>query len=101
MSRIILGQGNHINTLPQSADIDLDGLIDVIVTSPQQDQVLKYDAGQWRNTSTGAITGLDSLSDVTVTNVQNGQVLQYNTTTSLWENQFVDALVTVVDGGTY
>ena len=44
---------------------------------------------------------LNKLSDVTILNVQDNQVLQYNTTTFQWENQFVDALVTTVDGGTY
>ena len=44
---------------------------------------------------------LNKLSDVTILNVQDNQVLQYNTTTFQWENTFVDALVTTIDGGTY
>jgi hypothetical protein len=44
---------------------------------------------------------LNKLSDVTLTNVQDDQVLQYNTVTQQWENTFVDALVTEVDGGAY
>lgn len=44
---------------------------------------------------------LNKLSDVTITNVQDNQVLQYNTTTLQWENEDVDALIGVVDGGFY
>jgi hypothetical protein len=44
---------------------------------------------------------LNKLSDVTLTNVQDDQVLQYNTVTQQWENTFVDALITEVDGGAY
>jgi len=44
---------------------------------------------------------LNKLSDVTIDNVQDNQVLQYNTITLQWENEDVDALIGVVDGGFY
>jgi hypothetical protein len=51
MSRIIFGLGTQIATLPQSADIDLDGLLDVTVINVQDNQVLQYNTvtEQWEN----------------------------------------------------
>ena len=110
MSRITLNQGTQHQYTPSGSDIQgeiiLDKLRDVTVTNPIAGQVLKYvapvspaTAGQWINTSTGAVTTLDSLSDVTITAVTNGQSLQYNSTTSQWEN--ADIVATSIDGGNY
>ena len=64
----------------------LDGLTDVVITTPTTNQVLKYDGTNWVN-GTDATSGtgtLDGLSDVTITTPTNNQVLKYNGTS--WVN---------------
>ena len=59
----------------------LSGLTDVDISSPEPDQVLKYDNvnSKWINgTGGGGSSTLDGLTDVTITTPTNGQVLQYN-----------------------
>ncbi len=57
MSRIIFGQGTFVQALPQSADIDLDGLLDVTVVNAQDGEVLQYNTttNQWENTTVDAL----------------------------------------------
>jgi hypothetical protein len=62
--------------------VSLDGLSDVAITSPANDQVLKYNGSGWVN---GASTSnLDSLTDVVITSPATNQVLNYNGTN--WVN---------------
>jgi hypothetical protein len=103
MSRILLGTGTQLHTVSQSADIDLDGLIDVVVTSPANNQILRYNSTdeKWNNVTAGDVVdlALNELTDVTITSVSNGQSLQYNSTSGKWEN--ANIVATLVDGGTY
>jgi hypothetical protein len=105
MSVITLNSGTQHQYTPSGtdvqADVNLNKLKDVTLTTVQNNQILKYDSttSQWINTSSGAITTLDSLSDVTITAVSDGQSLQYNSTTSQWENR--DITANSIDGGTY
>ena len=64
---------------------DLDGLLDVAISSPSSNQVLKYDGSQWINAPAPAgATDLDGLTDVVITSPSSGQVLKYNGTS--WVN---------------
>lgn len=64
----------------------LDGLSDVDITSPSNNDVLKYDSnsGEWNN---GPISvDLSGLGDVTITTPANNEVLKYNSSTGKWYN---------------
>lgn len=68
---------------------NLDGLSDVVLTSPTNGQVLKYNGTVWvngtdLNDGAGAPPALDDLSNVSITGASNGQVLKYNGTN--WVN---------------
>jgi len=63
----------------------LDDLLDVSISSPSTDQVLKYDGIAWTNASvSAAVTDLDGLTDVVITSATNGQLLVHNGTN--WVN---------------
>ncbi|HEY6020546.1 MAG TPA: tail fiber protein [Candidatus Paceibacterota bacterium] len=59
---------------------NLDGLTDVVISSPLNNQVLKFNGAQWVNAtvSTGGATNLDGLTDVVITSPASTQVVQYN-----------------------
>lgn len=66
----------------------LDGLTDVVLTSPAVGEVLKYNGTSWvndtdLNTGSGAVA-LNDITDVVVTTPTTGQVLKYNGTA--WVN---------------
>ena len=68
----------------------LSGLSDVTITSPQANQVLKYNgSGQWINTASSA-SDLDDLADVTISSVSDKQSLVYDGTSQLWKNASID-----------
>ena len=80
---------------------DLADLGDVNITSPSDDQVLKYNAtsGKWINSTGGGGGGasdLDDLDDVTITSPAENQVLKYNG--SQWVNATSPAGATNLDG---
>lgn len=59
----------------------------IVITSPTNGQVLKYNGTNWVNGTDNAGSGsaaLDDLTDVTITTPTNGQVLKYNGTA--WVN---------------
>ena len=67
----------------------LAGLTDVTITTPTNNQVLKYNSStnKWENGSGGGTTaGLGDLSDVTLTTPTNGQTLVYDSANSIWVN---------------
>lgn len=90
--------------------IDVDDLADVTITTPSENQVLKYNGTQWVNaTSPAGATNLDGLTDVTIATPTQGQSLVYNSTSGEWENTAVDyaniantpTLATVATSGSY
>jgi hypothetical protein len=76
--------------------LPLDGLSDVIITSPSSDQMLRYGLRQgdtvpvWHNFTPNFLTpssSIDALNDVTITSAATGQVLQWSG--SAWVNATV------------
>ena len=76
-----------------AGSLTLDGLSDVIITSPSSDQMLRYGLRQgdtvpvWHNFTPNFLTpssSIDSLGDVTITTAATGQLLRYNG--SAWVN---------------
>jgi hypothetical protein len=72
-----------LTDLPDFVD-NLNDLLDVQITSPQNKQVLMYDGVKWKNAENLAETKLTSLTDVQLTSPINSDVLQYDGTT--WIN---------------
>lgn len=73
---------------------DLDDLGDVNITTPANDDVLKYDsnAGEWVNgPGSGGASVLDDLTDVEITTPTNGQVLTYDSNDQKWKNDSASA----------
>ena len=79
----------QVNSTIYSIADELDELSDVAISSPTNNQILKYNSTsqKWENTNipTPAI-GLDDLTDVDISTPTNGQVLKYNSTSQKWEN---------------
>ena len=76
----------------------LDGLTDVIITSPMLGEILRYDGAHWIDapvTEIVADIAIDDLNDVTFTQLANGQLLIYDATGST----LVTAADTSVSGG--
>lgn len=73
---------------PQSGDYDLTELGDVAISSPANDEVLKYDSvsQKWVNGTGGGggSSTLAGLSDVDTTGVSDGDVLAYDSNTTEW-----------------
>lgn len=70
-----------------NADVGLDDLDDVVITSPSANQVLKYDGNKWVNgTGGGGASDLDDLGDVEITTPSNDQVLKYDSASQKWVN---------------
>lgn len=67
---------------------DLNGLSDVVLTSPSNGQVLKYNGSNWVNlpdaTGGSSLASLDDVPGVVLTSPSNGEVLKYNGTN--WVN---------------
>lgn len=94
--------------------VNLDSISDVAVTSPSNNQVLKYTGTQWENSILAAVAISNSYIDLnnkptlasftTLTSPTSGQVLQYNGTN--WVNGDITAtdvggLATVATTGAY
>lgn len=70
---------------------NLDGLTDVVITTPTTNQTLQYNGTNWVNAATSTSTiNLDGLSDVVITTPVTNQILQYNGTN--WVNTATAAL---------
>lgn len=76
--------------------IAINEISDIQIANPQNDDVLNYQNGLWRNSKLDyndllnkpTIPGnLDNLSDVTINNVQTNQVLKYN------GSQFINSII--------
>lgn len=76
----------------------LAGLTDVNLTSPTNNQILKYDSasGKWINGTGGGggASALTDLSDVDISNLVNNQILKYNSETQKWENRNINTYST-------
>lgn len=82
----------------QSPHTALTSLTDVDISSPSNDQVLKYDNAtqKWVNgTGGGGASDLDDLTDVTLTSPASGQVLEYDG--SKWANANLPTVPTDLD----
>jgi hypothetical protein len=70
----------------------LDALDDVVLTSPTNGQVLKYNGTEWVNGTDDAgttISTLDDIGDVTIgVTIESGEFLKWNGTA--WVNEFID-----------
>lgn len=76
----------------------LDELVDVTISSPTTNQVLKYNGSMWVNdTSPSGATILDELTDVVISAAGDRQVIQHNGTT--WSNRS-DIVLTESTAGT-
>jgi len=62
----------------------LDDLSDVTITTPSDDQFLRYNGSAWVNETVAVPSNLDDLGDVTITTPSSDQVLKYNG--SAWVN---------------
>ena len=63
---------------------DLDSLTDVVISTPANNQFLKYNGSAWVNATSAEIQNLTDLADVTITSAVTNQVLLYNG--SAWVN---------------
>jgi hypothetical protein len=92
--RIKAGTGCTVTESTNSVTIDvtgggggatnLDGLTDVIISTPLSNQFLRYNGTNWVNQTVSLVTNLDSLSDVIISGASSGQVLSFNGTN--WVN---------------
>ncbi len=73
----------------------LDELSDVVLTTPLNGQVLKFDGTNWVNQTDSAVTSLADLTDTTITTPSEGQLIKYNATSGKWENFTPDYAATV------
>lgn len=88
----------------------LAGLTDVDITTPSNNQVLKYNStsGKWENGAGGGggASALDDLTDVEITTPTDDDSLVYNANDSEWQNKPITKTVTqaqydaLVAGGT-
>lgn len=81
------GQGVAYWGTISAGSLTLDGLSDVIITSPSSDQMLRYGLRQgdivpvWHNFTPNFLTpssSINALNDVVITTAAAGQILQYN-----------------------
>lgn len=64
---------------PPAGATNLDGLTDVIITSPTTNQVISYNGSSFVNAALPSIpTNLDSLTDVIITSPSTGHYIRYN-----------------------
>jgi hypothetical protein len=61
----------------------LGGLSDVTLSTPTEDQFLRYSSGAWVNETVALVDSIGDLSDVTVT-AADGDLLWYDSGTSQW-----------------
>ena len=87
------------NTIYSIAD-ELNELSDIAISSPTDNQILKYNSTsqKWENTNpTSVIVDLDDLTDVDITSPANGQALIYDSTSQKWENTNIPTPATDLD----
>lgn len=82
--------------MPSLNALNLDGTvrglndIRIVIDTPSDGQILKYDAatGKWINANggSGGVASLGDIPDVELTNLSDGQMIRYNATTQKWEN---------------
>ncbi|KKM65005.1 hypothetical protein LCGC14_1495680, partial [marine sediment metagenome] len=68
----------------------IDGIADIIITNPADNEVLAYDSGSgvWINqTAAEASIDLDDLDDVVITGVADNEMLAYDSGSGNWINQ--------------
>lgn len=86
---ITLSDGSTVDCGQVKGAQVLSELEDVNITSPQNGQILVYDAigNVWKNGSPSATsTSLDDLSNVNIDNVENGQTIVYDAENEVWVN---------------
>lgn len=66
----------------------------------QKDSSTDYDVS-WADPSASGSTALEDLSDVDVSDKQSGSILYYNISSSKWEGDDVNVLVSLTDGGNF
>lgn len=80
-----------------SGSTDLDGLTDVAISSPIDDQYLRYNGTVWVNeTVSSSSVNLDGLTDVVIASPTDDQYLRYDGTN--WVNETVAPTSTNLDG---
>ena len=78
-----------LNNKSYTGSQDLDGLSDVALSSPQNNEVLAYNSTthKWENKAGGGgATDLNDLTDVDITTPTDGQALVYDSVNSKWIN---------------
>lgn len=83
---VISFNGRYGAVVPAEGDYTLTQLADVIITSPSNNQVVRYNGSNWVNATLDLTTTLAALTDVAITSIANGQLLKYNSTSGKWEN---------------
>jgi hypothetical protein len=74
---------------------DLDSLSDVVISTPANNQFLKYNGSAWVNAVSTEIQNIADLADVTITSAANNQFIRYNG--SAWVNSSVAEIVNIND----
>jgi len=74
---------------------DLDSLSDVVISTPANNQFLKYNGSAWVNAVSTEIQNIADLADVTITSATNNQFIRYNG--SAWVNSSVAEIVNIND----
>ena len=74
----------------------LDDLSDVVITTPSNGQIVKFDGTNWVNADNVTVASFDDLTDVDLTGLVAGQTIQWNGTAwvpvnqiSMYQEQFV------------
>jgi hypothetical protein len=71
----------NLRTLQQAISgttTSLSGLTDVLISNPQDNQVLVYSGGTWYNIDYSGVTSLSELADVALTALSDNQFLMYS-----------------------
>ena len=74
------------------AGADLSTLGDVNITTPVNDQVIKYENGSWVNKADDTGTTINAINDIGDVNIDSGtlannQILKYDSTANEWKNE--------------
>lgn len=83
----------------EDSSFDLDNLDDVTITSPSDNQFLRYDGSGWVNETVTVTEELNDLSDVIITSPSDNQFLRNNGTDWVNETVTITDLGTIVDLG--
>lgn len=95
-SNIAWNSNSKWDVLAMQKIYSLSDLIDTVISSPADGEVLTYDnvAGKWKNKSKPAYSVSD-LSDVTILSIADGQILQWDNVAGKWVNANIS--VTSID----